>query len=173
MHFTFTCEHIPENVYAAAKQDRLTFGVKLMEWAKTVPETIAAMPFILAKTIGKEWDSAALAGLWGVLMTAPKTFRKNAARIGFKPGMDQGDRIFQKLLDTPEGIWIGEVDPAENFMAIKTRTGKIELLVPELEADAKNLNADSESEDLNLPEAFPLILNAQGSGRKAASCGSW
>jgi anaerobic selenocysteine-containing dehydrogenase len=151
---------IPEGVYAAAKQERLTFGAKLMEWAATVPESIAAMPFVLAKTIGKEWDSAALAGLWGVLMTAPKAFRENAARVGFEPGMDQGDRIFQALLDTPEGIWIGEVDPAGNFKNIKTPSGKIEIFVPELKEDAKNLDADSEAEDLKLPDEFPLILNA-------------
>lgn len=151
---------IPEAVYAAAKEDRFTFGAKLMEWAATVPESFAAMPFVLAKTIGKEWDSAALAGLWGVLMTAPKAFRKNAARIGFEPGMDQGDRIFQTLLDTPEGIWIGEADPAENFKALKTPSGKIEVFVPELEEDAKKLDAASEAHDLRLPDEFPLILNA-------------
>lgn len=151
---------IPEAVYKAAKEDRFTFGAKLMEWAATVPESFAAMPFILAKTIGKEWDSAALAGLWGVLMTAPKAFRKNAARIGFEPGMDQGDRIFQTLLDTPEGIWIGEADPKENFKALKTPSGKIEVFVPELEEEAKHLDAASEARDLEPPDEFPLILNA-------------
>ena len=151
---------IPEAVYDAAKQDRLTFGATLMEWAATEPKAFAAMPFILAKTIGKEWDSAAKAGLWGVLMTAPKAFRKNAARIGFEPGMEQGDRIFQALLETPEGIWIGEADPEDNFKAIKTPSGKIELFVPELEADAKKLDAASEANDLKLTDDFPLILNA-------------
>ena len=151
---------IPERVYEAAKKDRFTFATKLMAWAAKVPESAAAMPFILAKTIGEEWDSAALAGLWGVLMTAPKSFRMNAARAGFEPGIEQGDRIFQKLLDTPEGIWIGEVDPDENFKAVKTPSGKIEVFVPELEADAKILNAKNEAADLKLPDAFPLILNA-------------
>jgi anaerobic selenocysteine-containing dehydrogenase len=151
---------IPKAVYDAAKNDRLTFGAKLMEWAATCPETLTAMPFVLAKTIGREWDSAALAGLWGVLMTAPKSFRKNATRVGFEPGMDQGDRIFQALLDTPEGLWVGEVDPAENFKAVKTRSGKIEVFVPELEEDAKKLNAETEAADLKLPDEFPMILNA-------------
>ena len=151
---------IPKAVYDAAKNDRLTFGAKLMEWAATCPETLTAMPFVLAKTIGREWDSAALAGLWGVLMTAPKSFRKNATRVGFKAGMDQGDRIFQALLDTPEGLWVGEVDPAENFKAVKTRSGKIEVFVPELEEDAKKLNAETEAADLKLPDEFPMILNA-------------
>ncbi len=151
---------IPEEVYQAAQQDRFTFGAKLMEWAVTEPKSMPAMPFVLAKTLGQEWDSAAKAGLWGVMMTAPKTFRKNAARIGFEPGMDQGDRIFQALLDHPEGIWIGEADPAENFKALRTPSGKVEVFVPELEEDAKNLNAENEAEDLKLPDEFPLILNA-------------
>lgn len=151
---------IPENVYEAVKQDRFTYGAKLMEWAASEPSALKAMPFVLAKTLGKEWDSAAKAGLWGIMMTAPKSFRKNAARIGFEPGLDQGDRIFQALLDNPEGIWIGEVDPLENFKALKTPSGRVEVFVPELEEDAKNLNAENEAEDLKLPEEFPMILSA-------------
>ncbi len=151
---------IPDALYAAAEGDRLTYGAKLMEWVASCPEAPAAMPFVLAKTLGRHWDSAALAGLWGVLMTTPKAFRKNAARIGFPPGIDQGDRIFQALLDHPEGIWIGEVDPEENFTAIKTPSGKVEVFVPELEEEARNLNAENEARDLKLPEEFPMILNA-------------
>ena len=151
---------IPEDVYEAAKGDRLTFGAKLMEWAATDPNSLKAMPFVLAKTLGREWDSAAKAGLWGVTMTAPKSFRKNAARIGFNTGLDQGDRIFQALLDSPEGIWIGEADPAENFKALKTPSGKVEVYVPELEKDAQGLNAENEAQDLKLPDEFPMILSA-------------
>ncbi|RJP86601.1 MAG: molybdopterin dinucleotide-binding protein [Desulfobacteraceae bacterium] len=151
---------IPDVLYEAAKGDRLTFGAKLMEWAATEPKSLAAMPFVLAKTLGKEWNSAALAGLWGVLMTAPKSFRKNAARAGFATGIDQGDRIFQALLDTPQGLWVGQMDPDENFKAIKTPSGKIEVYIPELEAETKKLDATSEAEDIKMPEAFPLVLNA-------------
>ncbi len=151
---------IPETLIAAAKGDRIAFGAALMEWAATEPEALPAMPFVLAKTLGKHWDSAALAGLWGMLMTAPKAFRKNAARIGFEPGMDQGDRIFQALFDHPEGLWVGEADPDDNFSAIKTPTGRIEVHVPELEADVKGLDATSEARDLEMPAAYPLILNA-------------
>lgn len=151
---------IPDALHKAANGDRLTFGAKLMEWAAAEPKSLAAMPFVLAETLGKVWDSAALAGLWGVLMTAPKAFRKNAARAGFPTGLDQGDRIFQALLDNPQGLWVGEVDPEENFKAIRTPSGKIEVYVQELEARTKALNAESEARDLKLPNAFPLILNA-------------
>ena len=151
---------IPDDLQQAAKGDRLTFGAKLMKWASTKAESLAVMPFVLAKSLGKEWDSAALAALWGLLMTAPKAFRKNAARIGFEPGLDQGDRIFQALLDNPQGLWVGEVDPEENFKAVRTPSGKIEVFIPELEEETKNLNAAKEVEDLKLPDEYPLILNA-------------
>jgi anaerobic selenocysteine-containing dehydrogenase len=151
---------IPDKLYQAAGSDRMTFGATLMEWAATEPKALSAMPFVLAKTLGKEFDSAALAAIWGMLMTAPKAFRKNAARTGYEPGMDQGERIFQALLDTPQGLWIGEVDPNENFKAIKTPSGKIEVHIPELESETKNLDAESETQHLKLPETYPLILNA-------------
>ncbi|MDA8141484.1 MAG: molybdopterin-dependent oxidoreductase [Desulfobacteraceae bacterium] len=151
---------IPEEVQAAASGNRLAFGALLMTWAATEPKALAAMPFILAKTLGREWDSAAKAALWGMLMTAPETFRANAVRAGFAPGMDLGDRIFQALIDTPQGVWVGKVDPADNLSQIRTPSGKIEVFIPELASAAQALDADSERRALSLPEAFPLILHA-------------
>ena len=151
---------IPEDLVQAAAGDRLTFGAKLMEWAAAEPRALAAMPFVLAKTMGRHWDSAAKAAAWGMLMTAPKAFRKNAARAGFEPGPDQGDRVFQSLLDHPEGLWVGRVDPDDNFSALRTPSGRIEVFVPELEADVRALNPADEEQDLRLPPEFPLILNA-------------
>jgi anaerobic selenocysteine-containing dehydrogenase len=151
---------IPAALQQAAEGDRITFGAKMMEWAATEPKAMSSMPFVLAKTLGRVWDSAAKAGLWGLLMTAPKVFQKNAARAGFEPGMDQGDRIFQALLDTPEGLWVGRVDTDHPMDSIKTPSGKIEIHIPELEEQARALNAVAEAENLQLPAEFPLILNA-------------
>jgi anaerobic selenocysteine-containing dehydrogenase len=151
---------IPDEIQQAAESDRLTFGAKLMQWAATEPKVRPSMPFVLAKTLGRVWDSAAKAGLWGILMTAPETFRKNAVRCGFEPGIDQGDRIFQALLDNPQGLWIGQADADNPMDSIKTLSGKIEIYIPELEDRAKAMDADSEARELQLPEEFPLILNA-------------
>ena len=151
---------IPDGLQQAAGGNRLNFGATLMQWAGTGPGAMAGMPFVLAKTLGREWDSAAKAGLWGLLMTAPKMFRENAARAGFAPGMDQGDRIFQALLDTPEGLSVGRADLENPMDSIKTPSGKIEIHIPELQEQARLLDAASESEDLKLPAEFPLILNA-------------
>ncbi len=151
---------IPEDLHKAAKDDRMTFGAKLMQWAGTETRAMSAMPFVLAKTIGQQWDSAALAAIWGLLMTAPKAFRKNAARAGFEPGLDQGDRIFQALLDNPQGLWTGVADTEHNMELIKTPSGRIEVFVPELEAETKALDAISEISELAMPEEFPMILHA-------------
>ena len=151
---------IPDHLHKAAQGDRLTFGAQLMEWAATEPKALPCMPFVLARTLGREWGSANLAALWGLLMTAPKAFRQNAARVGFEPGLDQGDRLFQAIVDTPQGLWVGKVDPDDNLAGLRTPSGKIDILIPEMAAQARALDASGEAEGLQLPEAFPLVLNA-------------
>lgn len=151
---------IPEELQKAAGGDRMTFGAKLMEYGARTPKALPRMPFVLAKTLGRAWDSAAKSALWGLLMTAPKAFQKNAARVGFETGIDQGDRIFQTLLDQPEGIWIGKADTDNPMGGIKTPSGKVEVFIPELEEGVLNLTPENESRGLTMPDNFPLVLNA-------------
>jgi anaerobic selenocysteine-containing dehydrogenase len=151
---------IPDDLRAAADGDRMAFGVKLMTWAAQEPKALKAMPFVLGQSLGLAWDSAAKAALWGMLMTAPGAFHANAARAGFAPGPDLGDRVFQALLDTPQGLWVGKVDPAENLKLLRTPSGKIEVLIPELAEETQALDAKGEAEALRLPATYPMILNA-------------
>ena len=151
---------IPDELVEAAKGERLAFGAKLMEYAGKEPAALKRMPFVLAKTLGRAWDSANLAALWGMMMTAPKAFRENAVRAGFKPGMDLGDRVFQALLDSPSGVWVGELDPSDNMSQIKTDSGKIEIFIPEMEEEVRSLQPASEKKKLELPKEFPLIMSA-------------
>ncbi|MCB2185560.1 MAG: molybdopterin-dependent oxidoreductase [Deltaproteobacteria bacterium] len=151
---------IPAPLVEAAQGNRLAFGAALMGWAGTEPRAARAMPFVLAQTLGRAWDSAAQAMAWGILMTGPRALRENAARAGFAPGLDQGDRIFQALLDHPEGVWVGQADAANPLAGVSTPSGKLEVHIPELAAEAAALDAASEARALRLPEEFPLILNA-------------
>ena len=163
---------IPENVKKAARravaaeeqgdasQARMAFGGELIQWAAQAPEVFKKMVFVLAETLGEEWDSATKAALWGMMMTAPEGFRENAARAGFEPGMDQGERIFTAIMDHPQGLWLGKTDETQALDGVKTPSGKLELYIPELEETARNLSPDTEARDLALPEDFPLILNA-------------
>lgn len=151
---------IPPQVRKAAQGSRLAFGMALMAWAGQEPRVLKAMPFVLAQTLGQGWDSAAKAALWGLLMTAPKALKVNAARAGFAPGPDQGDRIFQALLDHPQGLWVGLADADNPMEGIKTASGQIEALIPELADKVQALDAASEAQGLCLPREFPLILSA-------------
>ena len=151
---------IPENLMAAAEGNRLAFGAQLMAYAAQEPKAKALAPFVLAKTLGQAWDSAAKAAMWGLIMTAPKAFRENAERAGFAPGLDQGDRVFQALLDNPQGIWIGKADEANPMAGIKTPSGKIEVFIPELEQGVLDLIPAKEVNGLAMPQGFPLVLNA-------------
>jgi anaerobic selenocysteine-containing dehydrogenase len=118
------------------------------------------MVLVLAKTLGEQWDSANKAALWGMMMTAPHSFREQAARVGFSPGTDQGERIFQAILDNPQGLWVGMADARNPMASLKTRSGKVEVYIPELEEQVQALNAETEAEAMKLPEEFPFILNA-------------
>jgi anaerobic selenocysteine-containing dehydrogenase len=151
---------IPAALYEAAGLDRLAFGAKLMKWAATEPTARAAMPFVLAKTLGRRWQSVHKAALWGLLMTAPKALYENAVRAGFAPGLDLGDRIFQAIVDNPQGLWIGRTDTNNPMAVLKTPSGKIEALIPELEDGVRALDAASETDALKMPADYPLVLNA-------------
>ncbi|MGM0452088.1 MAG: molybdopterin-containing oxidoreductase family protein [Thermodesulfobacteriota bacterium] len=151
---------IPDSLYKAAEGDRMTFGGELMQWAQNEPRAMALMPFVLAKTLGAVWDSATLAALWGMLMTAPESFRAHAARAGFAPGMDQGDRIFAAICDHPEGLWVGRADAGDPMAGIKTPSGKIEVYIPELADQIQALTAETEAEALRMPKDYPFVLNA-------------
>ncbi len=151
---------IPESLHAAAEDDRLTFGAHLMAWAAKEPGALPALPFVLARTLGRAWGSANLAALWGMMVNAPRSFLENAVRAGFDAGPDLGDRIFQAVVDSPQGLWVGRVDPEKNLANLRTPSGKIEILILEMAEAARDLDAAGEAEALKLPAAFPLVLSA-------------
>ena len=151
---------IPDRLYQAAYESHAAFGQALMEYAISEPKAMKAMPFILGKTLGKAMGSVHLAALWGMLQVMPKSFQEKAARAGFQPGPTCGEEIFQKILDHPEGIWVGKVDEENNFAEIKTADKRINLHIPELLDELKNIDAQKEEAALVMDPEFPLILMA-------------
>jgi len=151
---------IPESLYKAAEESHAAFGAALMEYAMKEPAAMGAMPFILGKTLGKAMGSVHLATLWGMLQTVPKPFRKCAARAGFTPGAGLGEELFQKIMDHPEGLWIGLEDPEQNFAHIRTEDGKINLVIPELKPELEGLAPEQEEAALAPDPAYPFVLMA-------------
>lgn len=149
---------IPESLYEAAGKDRLQFGMALMQYAASEPKAQKVLPFILAKTLGREIGSINLAALWGLLQTAPKSFREQAARAGFTPGMTMGEEIFKAILEHPEGLWIGKCDVNNGLEAVRTEHGKIELYVPEMADWVKSIDPQTEEQALQPLDDYPFIL---------------
>lgn len=151
---------IPDEVRQAAGGNRQVFGAKLMQWAAREPSVHRAMPFILAKTLGEQWDSGNKAALWGMLMTLPQEARENGDRVGFTIGPDQGDRMFRAVLDNPQGLWLGAVDTAEQLAGIRTKSRKLAIFIEEMEAEVLSLSPQQEQEALMKTEEYPFILMA-------------
>jgi anaerobic selenocysteine-containing dehydrogenase len=95
-----------------------------------------------------------------MLQTVPKPFRKNAARAGFTPGPLMGEELFQKLMDHPEGLWLGMVDTEDAFAEVRTEDGKINLVIPELREELEGLDPASEEKALAPDPEFPFVLMA-------------
>jgi anaerobic selenocysteine-containing dehydrogenase len=145
---------------AAASGDRLQYGLALREYVTTNPQASSRMPFILAKTLGKQLGSVNLAALWGLLQTLPSPSQENAARVGFTPGPGLGEELFQAMLAHPEGLWVGEVDKADNLKVLATEDDRIHLEVPEMTDWLQEIDPVLESEKLHDDEAYPFILKA-------------
>jgi anaerobic selenocysteine-containing dehydrogenase len=151
---------IPDSLYQAAEKGRSAFGAALMDYARREPAALKVMPFVVGKTLGKALGSAHLAALWGIFQAAPKAFHENAARAGFTPGAGLGEKVFQEIIDHPEGVWIGQVDPEKNFDHLQTEDRKIHLYIPELVDTVRGIEAEREEAALRPDPKFPLILMA-------------
>jgi anaerobic selenocysteine-containing dehydrogenase len=151
---------IPQTLCDAACGDRLQFGMALMQYAAAEPKSQRVLPFVLAKTLGKELGSMNLAALWGLLQTAPKSLREQAARAGFNPGMTMGEEIFNAILEHPEGLWIGKCDNENGLEAVRTEDKKINIFIPELVDWVLSIDAETEAKALEPDSMYPLLLVA-------------
>jgi anaerobic selenocysteine-containing dehydrogenase len=151
---------VPQELREAAAKDRMAFTMALMKYMAEHPMSLKAMPFVLARTLGEEMGSANLAALWGLLQTTPQRFQECAGRAGFEPGPLMGERMFQALLEHPEGMWIGRCDPEKNLKALATEDGRLHVHIPEMADWVHSIDARSEEASLEPRKEWPLILNA-------------
>ncbi len=84
---------IPQSLYEAAKKDRLTYAMEMAAFVQSNPEAIKRLPFIMAKTIGKEMGSAHLSLLWGMLQQMMASYKSPDGKL-----LDP-EEIFLKIAD--------------------------------------------------------------------------
>ncbi len=146
---------------AATSGDRLKYGMELMTFVGANPGVVKNLPFVLAKTLGRQLGSANLAALWGMLQVMPPDFVQSAARAGFKPGPTLGEELFQAIVDHPEGLWVGKVDPDDNFSMLRTEDGRVNVHIPEMADWIASITPEGEKRELEEKEQdYPFILFA-------------
>ncbi|PKL38392.1 MAG: molybdopterin dinucleotide-binding protein [Spirochaetae bacterium HGW-Spirochaetae-1] len=87
-------------------------------------------------------------------------YRSIVPLFALSPKIEQSERIFQELLDKPEGIWIGRLDPDRNQDELRTEDGRINMFIPELSDWVIGITPASEAAELAPDPEYPFILNA-------------
>jgi anaerobic selenocysteine-containing dehydrogenase len=151
---------IPDSLYQAAKKDRSHFGRELSRYMECTPEAKLKLPFVLAKTLGPVLGASNLALLWGLIWSAPARLKEAMTRAGYPEGEDQTEKVYGAIMDHPEGIWIGRLDPEKNLEFVATNDSRIHLHVPELATWLESVTPQAEKKALTPDAAFPLILMA-------------
>ncbi|HPP96412.1 MAG TPA: molybdopterin dinucleotide binding domain-containing protein, partial [Spirochaetota bacterium] len=141
------------------RESRLKFGMELMNYLKDNPAATKSLPFIIAKTLGKEMGSVNLANLWAMLMNAPGSFKKAAIRLGFNKGPLLGEELFKAIIDHPEGLWIGKSDE-DNFSDLSTEDKRLNILIPEMKSWLEEIETEREKALLEHDKKFPFILSS-------------
>lgn len=151
---------LPDELYEAAKGERSAFASALMKYVAENPKVLPNLPFVLGKTLGKTLGSVHLATLWGLLQVTSPEVKENALRAGFKDGPDLPERLFEAILEHPEGIWMGRLEEENNLSQIKTPDGRINLHIPELLDELESVTPQREEIELSPKTEFPLVMMA-------------
>ena len=91
----------------------------------------------------QEWDSAALAGLWGMLMTAPKAFAARArSGPGFRARPGPGrPGVPGTSWTIPRGCGSARPTRPRPGRHVRTDSGKLEVFIPELADETEALSS--------------------------------
>lgn len=151
---------IPEPMLQAGlKVNRKAFASELVEWMKQDKKRTGLLPFVLAKTLGQGMKSSHLASIWGLFAMYPQHAADDLTRAGYEVTAFLGDSLFQRLLDHPEGIVIGRLDPDNNLKKLRTPDKKIHLYIEEMAEWIKEIEPEAEKRALNKAD-FPMVLVA-------------
>jgi len=150
---------IPEALFQRSREDRGLFAMELLQFIGSDKKAARFLPFIVAKTLGRELGSAHLSALWGLLMMYPQHAGENIARAGYTVSPLVGEELFNKLLDHPEGIVIARMPGQDNLNALRTPDKKIHLFIEEMESWMNEIAPDKEEQCLRNAE-YPFVLVA-------------
>jgi anaerobic selenocysteine-containing dehydrogenase len=132
--------------------------MELMQFMGSDRKAARFLPFIVARTLGRELGSAHLSALWGLLMMYPQHAGEAVARAGYEMSPLVGEELFKRLLDHPEGTVIAKMPGQDNLKSLRTPDGKIHLHIEEMESWMGEIEPAREAQSLkNGPYPFVLL----------------
>jgi anaerobic selenocysteine-containing dehydrogenase len=150
---------MPKVLYEAAEGDRKGYATELMKILSHDKATGRLLPFIVAKTLGRKLGSAHLAAVWGTLMMYPRYAADNLTRAGYEVTPLTGDALFQSLLEHPEGVLAGRLDPDRNLEELRTEDKTIDLCIDEMAEWMLEVEPEQEKAAMRNLE-YPFVLMA-------------
>ena len=120
---------IPDSLFQAAQGERSDYLAALMELVGTHKDVEPLIPFIVSKTLGQSLNSANLALVWLILNMYAQSATDDVARAGYEISPTVGDTLFQELLNHPEGIVIGKLDPDNNLSLLQTPDKRVHVYI--------------------------------------------
>jgi anaerobic selenocysteine-containing dehydrogenase len=150
---------IPPSLYEAALGDRKAYALELLKFTGQDRGAGRMLPFVVADTLGKSLHSAHLAAVWGLMLMYPPHAVDALTRAGYEVSPFLGDDLFQALMDHPEGILIGRLDPDRNLEELRTPDKRIHLYIEEMAGWMGEIDPESEAPALK-NESFPMVLVA-------------
>ena len=150
---------IPDALLQRSREDRGLFAMELLQFMGSDKKAARFLPFVVAKTLGRELGSAHLSALWGLLMMYPQHAGEDIARAGYELSPLLGEELFKNLLEHPEGMVIAKMPEQDNLNALKTADKKIHLYIEEMESWMREIAPDKEEQALKKAE-YPFVLVA-------------
>lgn len=152
---------VPGSLKAAAAESLARFAIELESYIKDNPAALAMLPYVLSDALAGVVDSPHQALLWGLMWSAPDKIKKALARAGFPEGPDQAGLALQALIDNPQGIWLGQLDPEANLTDfVDHADGRLRFGDGEMLAWLAEVTPENEAAALAPDPDFPLLLMA-------------
>jgi len=149
---------IPEGLFHRARGERSLFAMDLLQYVGGDQKAARFLPFVVAKTLGRQLGSAHLSALWGLLMMYPRHAGEDMARAGHSLSPLAGDELFSKLLDRPEGIMLAKVDEGANLDRVRTPDKRIDLYIEEMNGWMAEITPEKERAAIeNRTSPFVLV----------------
>lgn len=145
---------------AAADESLAAFGEAFMAAAMAKPEMAGVGAIVLYETLGPTLPAGmeGAAALWFSAHQAAMRFPDQVRAAGHEgDGPALGDSLFQAMISNPDGVAFTTHQPDQSWDLLQTPDQKINLDVPEMVADLRDL-VDAVVDHTD--DEFPFVLSA-------------